>query len=257
MKRLMPQRLVTGITLDHLSTADQHVLNCREQSACAGQSGASSLFAMYVPGSNAMTDGEAIRAFVSEVGVAELVTVGLDGFPEATLLPIVWNGDRVIAHFARANPHWRSITAGAPTLLTVRGSHGYISPSWYPSKKEHGRAVPTWNYSAVQIRGTARVFDDEPSLREAVALLTDLHEATQPEPWHVDDAPSDFINGMLRAIVGIEIAALEVVAKAKLSQNRPEADQSGVIAGLRATNGARGELELAQQMDASLLRETS
>lgn len=213
---------------------------------------ASSLSGMYVPASNAITDEAQIRAFVKEVGVAELVTVGPDGYPRSTLLPIVWRDDRVVAHFARANKHWQDIDNGAATLLIVRGDHGYVSPSWYPGKRDHGRVVPTWNYSAVQLRGTSRTFCEAEALLEAVNMLTNHHESGRDEPWAVDDAPAEFIDGMLRAIVGIEVKIEQINAKAKLSQNRSAEDRSGVVRGLRAENGYRGEHRLANQMETEL-----
>lgn len=206
------------------------------------------LTGMYVPRANAVTDDSAIRSFVRDVGVAEVVTVGDDGYPLSTLLPVVWEGDRVIAHFARANKHWEQIADRAPTLLIVRGAHAYVSPNWYPAKHEHGRAVPTWNYSAVQLRGRARVFRDAEGLLDAVTLLTNMHEGEREEPWAVDDAPPDYIDGMLKAIVGIEIAIEHVDAKAKLSQNRSDADRRSVIAGLCEGDDRRGEHQVAAQM---------
>lgn len=210
---------------------------------------------MYVPKANAITD-DAVRAFVHEVGVAEVVTVGLDSYPLSTLLPIIWDGDRVIAHFARANKHWEQIDAGTPTLLIVRGAHAYVSPSWYPTKHEHGRVVPTWNYTAVHLRGRARVFHDVARLLEAVTMLTDTHEAGRDNSWSVDDAPAEFIDGMLPGIVGIEIDIEYVEAKAKLSQNRSDEDRRGVIEGLRDGRNQRGEHTVADQM-AETLRSTA
>src|SRR3954470_19773802 len=113
---------------------------------------------MYVPPANAFDDEDEIRAFVREVVSAELITVGADGYPRATLLPILWDGDTVIAHMARANDHWAEI--GGPALLVCAGPQAYISPSWYAAKAEHGRVVPTWNYSTVHLTGTVRVHDD-------------------------------------------------------------------------------------------------
>lgn len=199
-----------------------------------------------------MTDENTIRSFVREVGVAEVVTVGEDGYPQSTLLPIVWEGDKVIAHFARVNKHWEQIPDGTPTLLIVRGAHAYVSPSWYPSKQEHGRAVPTWNYSKVQLRGRARVFHDQEGLMNAIAILTEEHEAPREERWAITDAPADFIDGMLKGIVGIEIDIEHVDAKSKLSQNRPDEDRWGVIHGLRDGDDRRGEHRVADQMAALL-----
>ena len=202
---------------------------------------------LYVPRSNAVDDEQEIRDMVAGIGTAQLVTVGAEGYPLATLLPIVWDGDTVIAHMARANAHWKQIEPDTPALLVVTGPQAYISPSWYLSKAEHGKVVPTWNYSVVQLSGRARVHDDADWLRTAVDTLTELHEAGRSAPWSSSDAPEEFIHGQLRAIVGVEIAVERVVAKAKLSQNRSEADREGVVAGLRQERSA-GALAVAEQM---------
>lgn len=189
---------------------------------------------LYVPHFNAMPeDGDTVRDFVAAVGVAQVVTVAEDGTPDATLLPVLWDGDRLVAHFARANRHWSRITDGSPALAVVTGPDAYVSPGWYASKREHGKVVPTWNYSAVHLRGTVTVHDDADFLRAAVTRLTEAHEASREEPWAVTDAPADYISKQLRAIVGVEIRVEEVEAKAKLSQNRSEEDRAGVAAGLR------------------------
>jgi transcriptional regulator len=188
---------------------------------------------MYVPRVNAMTDDAEIRRMVAGIGSAQLITVGDDGVPLATLLPVVWRSATVITHMARANTHWRSIADGAPTLLVVTGPQAYISPSWYATKAEHGRVVPTWNYSAVHLTGRARVHEDGEWLRAAVDELVEQHEAHRERPWSTADAPDRYVSGQLRAIVGIEIEVERVEAKAKLSQNRSEADRAGVVEGLR------------------------
>lgn len=188
---------------------------------------------MYVPHSNAMDDDARMRAFVAEIGAAQLITIGDDGYPAATLLPVVWTGDRAVAHMAKANAHWRAITPGSPALLVCQGHQAYVSPTWYATKADHGRVVPTWNYSAVEIRGTVTVFDDADRLRAAVTTLTDLHEGGRDHPWSVTDAPADYVSGQLRGIVGIEVEVEAVTGKAKLSQNRSSADVAGVIARLR------------------------
>lgn len=193
---------------------------------------------MYVPRFNMMDHAE-IPRLVAAAGAAELVTVGPDGYPAATLLPVVWDGDRLILHMARANPHWKAIAPGSPALAVVAGSQAYVSPSWYPSKAEHGRVVPTWNYTAVHFTGRVEVYDDPAWVRDAVTRLTDLHEGRRDRPWSVDDAPATFIEQQLRAIVGIELAIEKVEGKTKLSQNRSEADRAGVIEGLRVEGGDR------------------
>ena len=199
---------------------------------------------LYVPHFNQMAEGpdETVRAFVASVGVAQVVTVAQDGTPDVTLLPVLWDGDRLLGHFARANRHWQRITDGAATLAVVTGPDAYVSPGWYATKQEHGRVVPTWNYSAVHLRGTATIHDDADFLRDVVTRLTDVHEAAREEPWAVTDAPEDYVTKQLRAIVGIEIRVEEVEAKAKLSQNRSEEDRAGVAAGLREQGRDPGDL---------------
>jgi len=204
---------------------------------------------MYVPRFNAMDDPDEIRDLVRAIGSAELVTVGLDGFPSATLLPVIWDGERLVFHMARANPHWTTIQAGSPALAIVTGPQAYISPGWYRSKAEHGRVVPTWNYSAVHFTGRVQTHDDSGWLLDAVTQLTDLHERHRERPWSVADAPETYIEKQLRAIVGIEMTIDKVEGKAKLSQNRSEEDRSGVIEGLRREGGSR-ERELSRSMDA-------
>lgn len=193
---------------------------------------------MYVPPFNNVTDESQIRAMVSVIASAQLVSLGDDGFPTATLLPILWEGDTVVAHMARANPHWRALEVSDRVLLICSGPEAYISPSWYAAKAEHGRVVPTWNYSAVHLTGAARVIHDVGWLRTAVDKLTIAHETGRPEPWHVGDAPQAYISGQLAGIVGIEISVTGVQAKAKLSQNRSAADRRGVVDGLRTESAA-------------------
>jgi transcriptional regulator len=190
---------------------------------------------MYVPRANAVPESKA-RELVAAYAAGELITTGPDGYPLATLLPVMWSGDTVIAHMARANEHWRAIGPQTKALLVVDGPQAYVSPGWYAAKAEHGRVVPTWNYTAVHLTGTVTVYDDPDWTRTAVTRLTELHESAQAEPWQVTDAPESFIDGMLRAIVGVELTVQRVEGKAKLSQNRSEADRAGVIAGLGASD---------------------
>ena len=207
---------------------------------------------MYVPHVNALDDEPTIRAMVAEIGSAQLVTTGADGYPLATLLPVVWRGDTVIAHFARANEHWKAIGADQPALLVVTGPQAYISPTWYAAKAEHGRVVPTWNYSVVQLTGRATVHDDVEWLEAALDELVEHHEGHREAPWHRTDAPERYISGQLRAIVGLEFAVERVEAKAKLSQNRSDADRAGVIAGLDAETSPDAHA-VAEQMRTGVL----
>ena len=203
---------------------------------------------MYVPPANTVDDDTVIRAMVAEIAAAQFVTVADDGFPTATLLPILWEQQTVVAHIAKANPQWRALADGSPALLICEGPQAYISPSWYAAKYEHGKVVPTWNYSAVHLSGTVRVHHDPDWLHDAVERLTVEHEHRRAQPWHLTDAPQPYIRGQLAGIVGLEIAITRVEAKAKLSQNRSDADRAGVVAGLRTEGGLRGEAQVADRM---------
>ena len=207
---------------------------------------------MYAPAFNRVEDEEQARRMVAATGAAEHVTVGADGYPVATLLPVLWRGGRVLAHLARANPHWRQITDGSPGLLVATGPQAYVSPSWYAAKAEHGRVVPTWNYTTVHLTGRVRVHDDVEWLRAMVSALTAEHESHRDRPWEVTDAPGPYVDGQLRGIVGIELTVERVEAKAKLSQNRSDADRAGVVTGLRAegTPAAGLVADLMDQPDA-------
>lgn len=206
---------------------------------------------MYTPRFNQIRDEDEIRAMVAAARTAWFVTADAEGLPVATLLPIIWCGDTVIAHMARANRQWRSLPDAAPALLIVTGPDAYISPSWYATKAEHGKVVPTWNYSAVHLSGTATIHTDAEWLRDAVTDLTEMHESERAQPWAVTDAPVDFIDDQLPGIVGIEIAVTKVEGKAKLSQNRSEADRRGVVDGLAGESFA-GAAEVAEAMRAGL-----
>jgi len=188
---------------------------------------------LYVPRVNAMAADD-VRPFVAAVATAQLVTVGADGAPDATFLPVLWEGDRLVGHVARANAHWRRMLEDSPALAVVTGPDAYVSPGWYASKAEHGRVVPTWNYSVVHLRGRLRIHDDPDWVRALVTRLTDRHEQPRDEPWQVTDAPEDYVVKNLRPIVGVELVVELVEAKAKLSQNRSDEDRAGVAQGLAA-----------------------
>jgi transcriptional regulator len=203
---------------------------------------------MYLPRHFEMSADE-LRGLASAVGSLELITVGDDGYPIATRLPFTWQGDTVLMHMARANPHRKALGARTPALAVITGPEAYVSPTFYATKAEHGRVVPTLNYSAIHLRGTVGLVEDAPWLHAQVTGLTDLHEAAEPSPWAVTDAPEEFVRRQLRAIVGVELTVEEVVGKAKRSQNRSDADRAGVIAGLEA-RGAGPSVALAAQMRA-------
>lgn len=187
---------------------------------------------MYTPSFNVVGDEAEIRRMVDETRTGWLISATEGAVPMATLLPVIWQEDTVITHLAKANKHWRHIVDGAPGLVVVTGPDAYITPSWYPAKREHGKTVPTWNYTAVHLSGPLTVHEDAEWLRMAVTELTERHEQVREEPWAVTDAPADYIERMLRAIIGVEMRVETVEGKAKLSQNRSEADQLGVIEGL-------------------------
>lgn len=217
---------------------------------------------MYQPPAFAIEDPNAVVEAVRRAGFGHLVTTSHTAAPdavpesasgsearaapslEATSLPFLIDDDLTVvrAHVARANRHWRSME-GAEALLIVPGVDAYISPRWYPSKAEDPKVVPTWNYELVHLRGSLRVIDDPAAKLDIVTALTDHHEAATVEPgttpWAVDDAPEDFIERQLRAIVGLELTVTTVEAKRKLSQNRSESDQAGVVTGLSASTDAR------------------
>jgi len=196
---------------------------------------------MYVAAHFAANDLAKIAAFVDGAGTADLVT--FDGTrPVSTLLPVIWDRDggangRLLGHIALNNPQWKTAAAGVPALAIVRGPQAYISPSWYQSTKEHGRTVPTWNYTAVHFTGPVTFRRDDDWLRDVVTRLTERHEAGRNGRWWVSDAPEKFIAGQVRAIVGVEMQVELIEAKDKLSQNRTPQDRAGVIAALRAEPG--------------------
>ena len=143
-----------------------------------------------MPQANAMDDPE-VTAFLATHAAAHLVTVGPDGRPDSTLLPVLVDGDRVVGHLARANDHWTRIAPASPGLVVVSGADAYVSPGWYATKAEHGRVVPTWNYSEVQLRGAVTVHDDPDWVLDVVTRLTERHEAGREQPWAVDGCPGE------------------------------------------------------------------
>jgi transcriptional regulator len=196
---------------------------------------------MYVPAHFQPSDDE-VREALRHLGAVDLVTATDDGIL-ATLMPMLWDepGSRpglgplgaLVGHVARNNAQWRTPAIG-DAMVIVRGPDAYISPRWYAAKREHGRVVPTWNYVTVQAHGRLVIHDDVAWLETNVRRLTDAHEADAREPWAVDDAPRPYIDGQLRAIVGVEVLLDRVVGKWKLGQNRSAEDIDGAIEGLEA-----------------------
>jgi transcriptional regulator len=207
---------------------------------------------MYIPAHFA-PDETQVNELLRNHGAADLVTLTAQGLV-ATMLPFIYvpPGDSGTAephgalhgHLARNNEQWKLDSVGE-ALVIVRGPDAYITPGWYATKAETGRVVPTWNYVTAHVYGRLIVHDDPVWTEDLVRRLTTKHEAYRNHPWSVDDAPRAFIEGQLRAIVGIELAITRIEAKAKLSQNRSPADVDGVIAGLRE----RGDKEMADDVE--------
>jgi len=194
---------------------------------------------MYTPSSFAIDDLHELHQQILGTRLAVLVTHGEQGL-QASHLPLLLSSDQgengtLYGHFAKANPQWKELQNGAEALVIFAGADAYVSPGFYPSKAEHGKVVPTWNYVAVHAYGTAEVFTDADRLRTLVSALTDRHEADRASPWKVADAPADYIDGMLKAIVGFALPIQRLQGKRKLSQNRNAADITGVREGLAAS----------------------
>ncbi|HEX3755421.1 MAG TPA: FMN-binding negative transcriptional regulator [Rhizomicrobium sp.] len=193
---------------------------------------------MYVPDHFREDRVPVLHDAIRRIGFGTLVTLDDDGI-EANHVPMLLDAEAGIlrGHLARANPQARSLRPGAQALAIFLGPHAYVSPSWYPSKVETGKAVPTWNFIAVHAQGTIVRQQDAAWLRAHVAALTEVHEAARATPWSLADAPSDYLDGMLRAIIGFELAVTRLDGKWKLSQNRSPADIAGVRDGLLREGG--------------------
>ena len=208
---------------------------------------------MYLPKHFEETRPERLHAFIAAHPMGLLVTQDSPGLV-ANPIPFLLQAQRgakgtLIGHVARANPVWRDAAGGAggqQALVVFQGAQGYVSPGWYASKQEHGKVVPTWNYSIVQARGPLQVHDKPEAMRAVVHALSSHFEAGQRAPWAMADAPADYIETMLGAIVMIELPITELVGKFKLSQNRSTADRLGTEAGL----ADRGHTDLAADMRA-------
>jgi transcriptional regulator len=192
---------------------------------------------MYIPPAF-KDDVESIRKTIRNARLANLVTATTDG-PVATPLPLFLDeseGEQgtLYGHIAKANPQWRLPQLGE-ALAIFTGPEAYVTPSWYATKQETGKVVPTWNYVAVHAYGLVEFFHEPERLLDVVTRLTSKHEGARTKPWAVSDAPADFIAAQLRGIVGVRIPVTRFEGKRKMSQNRPEADRVGVVAGLAAS----------------------
>ncbi len=212
---------------------------------------------MYIPKYYSVTDVAEITRFVESIRLGTLVTYGEDGF-FGTSLPWLLNGDlqtgaTLTGHVARANPHWQKIADGADALVIFSGPDAYVSPNWYPSKTEHGRVVPTWAYQAVHVEGKVQVFEDPPSLEALVRALSSVMEHSRPKPWTLEDAPRDYIDKMLGAIIGVRMVVTKVEAKYKLDQKMAPQDAAGAASGL-AREGTASAQAVAEAMRKEAIR---
>lgn len=200
---------------------------------------------MYLPDHFLIQGRDRLHEIIRAHPLGVLVTSTPDGL-DANHIPFELDAQRQVlsAHVARANPVWRQCGDAVDVLVIFRGEDGYVSPNWYPSKQETHRLVPTWNYEVVHAHGRLTVHDDEKFVRAMVARLTRRHEAAEPRPWKMGDSPAEFIDRMLEAIVGIEVAITRLEGKAKLGQNREERDRLHAADMLEQA----GKTELAQAM---------
>jgi transcriptional regulator len=199
---------------------------------------------MYTPSYFKVADTAEVHAMMRAQPFAILVTQGSEGLT-ATHLPTVLKADaerplgRIECHLARPNPQWKTLTPGVDALMIFQGPEAYIRPSWYATKAEHGKVVPTWNYAAVHAYGQLETVEDKDWLLAHVAELSDQQEAPYTAPWSTSDAPATFLDALVRGIVGLKLTIRRLEGKSKMSQNRPAADRAGVVEGL--AQRARGE----------------
>ena len=192
---------------------------------------------MYTPSYFKVADTADVHAMMRAQPFAILITQGSEGLT-ATHLPTVLKVDadcplgRIECHLARPNPQWKTLTPDLDALLIFQGPEAYIRPGWYPSKAEHGKVVPTWNYAAVHAYGRLETVEDKDWLLAHVAELSDQQEVAYATPWATTDAPANFLDALIRGIVGLKLTIRRLEGKSKMSQNRPAADRAGVIEGL-------------------------
>jgi transcriptional regulator len=204
---------------------------------------------MYIPGSFQENRTETLHELIKAHPLGLLVTAGTSGMQASPIPFLLYPGEGEFgvlrAHMARANPHWKDLSGLGQCLVVFQGPEAYVTPSWYPSKAESHKAVPTWNYATVQAWGAPTVIDDAAWLRKQLNDLTQRHESARLEPWSVDDAPADFVADQMKAIVGIEIPIERIEGKFKMSQNRTDADRAGVLHGLGSPEDPHCNLEVA------------
>jgi len=198
---------------------------------------------MYLPAHFAETDKEVLHSRIAQYPFGTLITHGRSGL-DANHIPFelaAEDGEMGVlhAHVARANPVWQDVANGDEALVVFRAGDAYISPNWYPSKHELHKQVPTWNYMVVHAHGRITILDDERYVRGVIGRLTRTHEASEPKPWKMSDAPKDYVDTMVRAIVGIQIEITRLVGKSKLSQNKDVRDIQGAAEALKSSGESR------------------
>ena len=203
---------------------------------------------MYVPAHFAETRKEVLHSRIVQHPFGTLITHGSNGL-DANHIPFelaAEDGELGVlrAHVARANPVWQEVASGDEVLVVFHAGDAYISPNWYPSKHELHKQVPTWNYMVVHAHGRMTILDDERYVRGVVGRLTRTHEASEPKPWKMGDAPKDYVDAMVKAIVGIQVEITRLVGKSKLSQNKEARDIQGAAEALKSS----GESQLADAM---------
>jgi transcriptional regulator len=208
---------------------------------------------LYVPPAFREERPAILHGLMARSPLAMLACNGPDGMPVLSYLPLLLEEDGeqgvLTGHLARANPQLAALAAAGRAVAVFTGPDAYVSPGFYPSKQEHGRVVPTWNYETVHAEGRVELFDDAPRLLALLNRLTTRHEAAQPRPWSVSDAPEAFIQAQLKGITGVTLRIDRLLGKRKLSQNRNEGDLEGVARGLAASPDA-GDRDVATTMRA-------
>lgn len=207
---------------------------------------------MHVPSHFEQPSVEAMQALIAANPFATLITLGAEGLC-GNHIPMELRKEpqpygTLVGHVARANPVWRELANSSEALVIFQGVNTYITPSWYPSKKETGMVVPTWNYVVVHAHGNLRVIDDPQWIKAHVDNLTHYQEASFSHPWAVSDAPGEYIQKLIGNVVGIEMPITRLVGKWKVSQNRPEPDRAGVVEGLREI-GTAAALQMAELVE--------
>jgi transcriptional regulator len=208
---------------------------------------------MHIPSAFRQDNIDAMHDLMRSHPLGMLISQGAGGLVASQIPILIYGGEgergTLRAHIARANPQWKDLADVSECLVVFQGEHGYVSPSWYVGKAEHHKVVPTWNYITVHAWGKPRITEDAAWLNRQLDDLTHSQEDRRQRPWSLSDAPEDYIAGMTRAIVGVEIPIDRLEGKWKLSQNRPEADRTGVIAGLRDAEDAHGNPPLADAVE--------